>query len=214
MALAPLTTRALGGALGLHGVDILLQLGDPVADLAPVQLGQRLTRTTTAPAAALTPLRAGQLGHLAQARRHVAQPGDLHLGAGRAGPRVAVEDLEDDHGPVHHLAAQFHLQVARLGRRQFVIHQDDLDLPAVIAIHEVTHLLPLADAQISRRIKTGALLDEGVHHLQAQRLGQLAQLGQRRLELEIADSGQLDRGNHGVYGLFLDVSLHAERDRH
>jgi hypothetical protein len=112
------------------------------------------------PPAALAALGPGQLGHLAEARRHVAEPGDLHLGAGRAGAGVAVEDLEDDHGAVHHRAAGLHLEVAGLGGRDLVVDQDGLDGPPAerrlhllealeivhggLVEHEAADLVPLA----------------------------------------------------------------------
>ena len=113
-ALAALPPRALGLALDVHGGDFKLQFGDPVADLAPVHLGVRFTGTTAAETASLPPLRPGQLGRLAQTRRHVAEAGDLDLRTRGARARVAVKNFEDDHGPVHDLATDLLFEVARL----------------------------------------------------------------------------------------------------
>src|SRR5207245_4911926 len=64
------------GALRLvlegHSVELLLQLGDAVADLAPVELAVRLAAAAAAGAAASPVLRPGLLGRLAHARRPVA----------------------------------------------------------------------------------------------------------------------------------------------
>ncbi len=83
-SLALLPPCALGLALDIHRVDFLLQLGDAVADLLPVQLAVRLAGAPAAGAAALAPFRPGQLGRFAQPRRHVAQARDLDLRARRA----------------------------------------------------------------------------------------------------------------------------------
>ena len=40
---------------------------------------------------------------------------------------MAVEYLEDDHGAVHHLAADFLFQIACLRGRNFVVDKDDFD---------------------------------------------------------------------------------------
>src|SRR6185369_6682846 len=89
------------GALGLsledHRIELLLQLGNAVADLAPVELAVRLAAAPPAGAAARPVLRAGLLRRFAQARPHVAQPGDLDLRARKARGCMPVEDLEDHH---------------------------------------------------------------------------------------------------------------------
>ena len=51
-------------------------------------------------------------------------------------------------------------------------------------IDEAADLLPLADAEITRPIKAGALLDEGPDDLEPQRLGEFAQFSDRRLRLQ------------------------------
>jgi hypothetical protein len=71
-----------------------------------------------------------------------------------------VEDLEDDHGAVHHRAAGLHLEVAGLGGRDLVVDQDGLDGPPAerrlhllealeivhggLVEHEAADLVPLA----------------------------------------------------------------------
>jgi hypothetical protein len=125
----------------------------------------------------LPPLRPGQLGRLAQARCHVAQPGNLDLGACGAGGGVAVEDFEDDHGAVHDFAADFLFQVARLRGRDFVVDEDGfypsrLGVGSSVlgrlegagcgfAVDKGADFLALALAQIGRGVEAGALLGEG-----------------------------------------------------
>src|SRR6185369_10076821 len=175
-ALAFLAAGALGLALGVHGDDFELQFGNPVADLAAIQFGGRFARPPAADAAALPSLRPGQLGRLAQARRHVAEAGDFDLRLGGAGARIAVENLEDDHGAVHHLAADLDFEIARLRRRNLMIDEDGVDFARAEAggfditgfvVHEVVNFLALADAQIGRRIEAGTLLDEGADDFEA-----------------------------------------------
>jgi len=67
-------------------------------------------------AATLPPLRSGEFRGLAQARRHIAEAGNFHLGTRGAGAGIVVKNFEDDHGAVHHLAADFLFKVACLRR--------------------------------------------------------------------------------------------------
>src|SRR5204862_1272804 len=68
-ALALPPPGALRLVLRLHRVELFLQLGDAVADLAPVELAVRLTAAASAGAAAPPVLRPGLLRGFAQARR-------------------------------------------------------------------------------------------------------------------------------------------------
>ena len=85
-----------------------------------------------------------------------------------------------------------------LGRRHFVLVAD-----------EHADFFALAHAQVGGGIEAGTLLHKGVHHMQAQRLGQLAQLGQRGIELDIADARQLYRRNDGAHGFVFHFTLHS-----
>src|SRR5262249_49571695 len=126
VTLAPLPPLALRLALALDRVEVRLQLGDAIADLAPVELVLRFARAAAADAAALPALRSADLRGLAQARRHVAETDDLDLRARGARARVAVEDLEDDHRTVHHLAADRLLEVAALRGRDLVVDEHEV----------------------------------------------------------------------------------------
>ena len=64
----------------------------------------------------------------------------------------------------------------------------------------LVQLLALADAEVRRRVEPGALLRERADHLEAQRLRELAQLGERRLELDVAHAGQLHGRHEGALG--------------
>ena len=207
--MAILPPGALRLALDVHGIDFQLQFGDAVANLAPVHLCMRFAGTTAAQPATLPPLRPGELGSFAQTRRHVAETGDLDLRPCGARTRVAVEDFKDDHGAVHHLAADLQLEVARLRRRDFVVDEQDFDGFAVQAdgcrhrfvqsaavafrldpvIDEATDFLPLADAEITSLVETRALLNKGADNLEPQGLGKFAQLVDRRFKLVVAHVG-------------------------
>src|SRR5258708_35373869 len=80
-----------------HSVELLLQLGDAVADLAPVELAVRLAAAASPGAAGPPVLRPGLLCGFAHARRHVAQARDLDLRARVARARAPVKEFEDAH---------------------------------------------------------------------------------------------------------------------
>jgi hypothetical protein len=103
---------------------------------------------------------------------------------------VAVEDLEDHHGAVHDLAADFLLEVARLRGRDLVVDEDEVGI-----LGDAAQLLPLAGAEVRRDVEFGPLLRERADDLEAQRFRELAQLGQRGVELDVAYAGQLYRGH-------------------
>ena len=112
---------ARGGVL-LDRLQLAAQLGDAVADLAPVELELRLAGALAADAAALAVLAAAAL---AQPRRQVGEPRDLHLQARLAAARVALEDLQDHRRAIEHLGAGGALEVARLRGREVVVDEHD-----------------------------------------------------------------------------------------
>ena len=107
----------------LDARQLVLELGDAVADAAAIELERALAGALAADAAAHAVAAAAAL---AQPRREVAQPRDLDLQARLAGLRVAVEDLEDHARAIEHVDAGRLLEVALLGRREVVIDEDDL----------------------------------------------------------------------------------------
>src|SRR5207302_4218878 len=150
--LALLAPGALRLALDGHRVELLLQLGDAVADLAPVELAVRLAAAAAAGAAARPVLRPGVLGGVAQAWRHVPQARDLDMRAREARARVAVKDLEDHHGPVHHLAAGLLLQVERLRWGDFVVDQDNF---GVVFQNLFFKFFPFTGPEVGRLVEPG-----------------------------------------------------------
>ena len=125
-ALVRLPPRALCLPLHVHRGNLDFQLGDAVADFLFIQRKLRLAGATAAGAAALPALRARQFRSLTQSRCHVTEPRDLHLRARRTRAGVTVEYLQDDHGAVHHLAADFDFEITRLRRRYLVVDENDV----------------------------------------------------------------------------------------
>jgi hypothetical protein len=100
------------------GVELAAQLGDAVANLAAVELERALARPLAPDAAALTVAAAARL---AQPRREVAQPRNLHLEPRLAAAGVTVEDLQDDRGAVEHRRARRALEILQLGGAELVV---------------------------------------------------------------------------------------------
>ena len=114
--------RVLRAALDLR--ELVLELGDPIADPAAIELERGLAGALAADAAAHAVAAAAAL---AQPRaRGSLQPRDLDLQPGLAGAGVAMEDLEDHAGAIEDVGAGRLLEVALLGRRQVVIDEHDL----------------------------------------------------------------------------------------
>ena len=182
-------------------LEIARQLGDAVADLAPVELEAGFARALAADAAALA-IAALRATLLAQARDEVLQPHDLDLGLGGAGARVAAEDLEDDRGAIEHLDAGRLFEVARLRRRDVVIDEDGVDarvgLLAVAALARVGLLAVAALARAGHRhqLRELAAADDGAG------VERLAALGQGGDDLDAQggrEAVQLrDRGGEGI----------------
>jgi len=135
-----------------------------------------------------------------------------------------MEDLEDDHGTVHHLTAHLEFKIPGLRRRNLVVHQDGVDdniavirrrpgsvVDRRLVAHEAAYFLALAGAQIGRRIEARALLREGVNDLEPQGFGEIAQFGERRFEFGVAHRRSLNGSHHGIPGIFTNICLHSRR---
>ena len=111
----------------LDGRELLAQLGDAVADLAPVELDRRLAGAL----AALALLASRRLAH---ARRDVGQAGDLDLQPRLAAARVAMEDVDDEAGAIEDPGSGRALEVSRLARGELVIDHDDRGLLQLVVL--------------------------------------------------------------------------------
>src|SRR5437667_7700720 len=118
---------------------------------------------------------------------------------------MPVEDLEDHHGSVQHLAAGLLLQVERLRWGDLVVDQDDFGL---VFQNLFFKFFPFTGPEVGGLVEPGALLREFADDLEPQRLRELAQLGQRGVELGIANAGPLHRRHDGARPLLVDC-LHA-----
>ena len=87
-----------------------------------------------------------------------------------------------------------------------MVDEDDVD--GVLLPHEA-QLLALAFSEVRRRVEPGALLREPADDLESQRLRELAQLGQRRLELDVAHAGPLHGRDDGALRLLVDILHHG-----
>jgi len=79
-----------------------------------------------------------------------------------------------------------------------------------LAAHEQAQLLPLAGADVRRRVEVRALLRERGDDDESERLRELPQLGQGRLELDVVDVRELHGHHGGALRLFLEF-LHDVR---
>jgi len=68
--------------------------------------------------------------------------------------------------------------------------------------YESAHLLPLADAHVGCCIEMVAFLRERTYEFESQGLRQLAQFVHRGVELYVAHTGELHRGDHSPQGFF------------
>src|SRR5690606_19694463 len=113
--------RAAHVLVTLDGRELFAELGDPVADLATVELDGGIS----GPAAALPLLARRRLTH---PRRHVRQARDLDLQPSLTALRVPMEDVDDDASAVEHRRAGGALEVTRLAGREIVVDGDQIDL--------------------------------------------------------------------------------------
>src|SRR5258706_12923924 len=87
-----------------------------------------------------------------------------------------------------------------------MIDEDDVGV-----LREALQLFPLASAEIRRLVELGALLRERADDRHAQGLGELVKLGQRSIELRVADVGPLHGRHDGARGLFPCFLTHRAR---
>ena len=108
----------------------VLQLGEAIADLPPIELDRRVTRA--APLLAFAAAR-----RLAQPWRQVVEPRDLDLHPRLPAAGVAVKDVDDHRCAVEHRRAGRLLEVAQLAGRQLVIddhHRGPLLIPFSLSV--------------------------------------------------------------------------------
>ena len=164
--------------------DVAAQLGDPVADPAPVDLDLGLTGAAAADAdaarGATTDLPGQRLTPPAQAREQVVQLGQLDLRLALPGAGVLGEDVEDQRGPVDHLDLELVLEVAQLAGRELAVADHGVRAGG---LDDVAQLGDLAGADVGGGVGAAAALDQAVEHHRPGGLGEPGQLGHRGLGL-------------------------------
>src|SRR5579864_3593155 len=142
--------------------ELLAELGDAVADLAPVELEGGFA----GPLAALPLFAARGLAH---AGGDIVEARDLDLEAGFAAAGVAVEDLDDDARTVEDFGPGGALQVSRLAWGDVVVYDDEARLLrgpgrvafafALVVVSSVPRRAGLAGGRLPSILRTRLGLD-------------------------------------------------------
>ena len=132
-----LAARALGGALTADDLEFPGNAADAV--LHPAAVGFQLRFAVTAHAdAALLP---GQVTpKTGEPRQQMLELGQLDLQLAFAGSGALGEDIEDERGPVEHLAFEDSFQVAALGRGKLIVENDGVNLMVAAESGELSRL--------------------------------------------------------------------------
>ena len=166
--------RTAVGALDRHlTVDllqILLELGDPVADDTAVGLDFAFARAAAGPRTAPLPFEVGP--HTRKPGQHVLVIGQLHLRLGIGGLRPRHENIEDQARTVEDAARHRLFDIARLRRRQFVVEDRHVDL---LLLAVAGDLLQFAGTDVDTGRRLRKPLREALHALDIGRLGQKLQ---------------------------------------
>src|SRR5207249_2572286 len=93
-------------------------------------------------------------------------------------------------------------QVELLRGRDLVVDENHVH---GLLLAQEAQLLPLPGSEVRPRLEPGALLREPAGDLETQRLRELAQLGQRSVELEVAHAGPLHGRDDGALRLRVDI---------
>lgn len=175
----PAALLALDVAAGLHLRDLTAHLRHLLADPSPVRLDLGLTGTTGGHTAArgtgatATHLPGQRLTPAAQSRQHVLHLRERDLRLALSGLGVLGEDVEDQGGPVDHLDLDDVLEVDELAGAELTVAHDGVRSGLE---HDVTQLLGLARADVRRRVRLVAALDDAVEHERARCLGEGGEL--------------------------------------
>src|SRR6185437_12783432 len=115
------TPLALLAANALHIFKLLLDVANAAIDFAAVSLQLGFTGTARADAAA-------KLRHLnassGKPGQHVFQLRQLYLKLAFTAAGMPGKDVQNKLGAVNHARVDFMLNIALLGRREFVVHQN------------------------------------------------------------------------------------------
>ena len=167
-------------------LELALEPRDAVAHAPAIGLELRLAGA--APADAAHQARERDVGALGQPRQQVLELRELHLELAVGGARALREDVEDQLGAVDHAQLEPLGEVARLGRREVLIEDHQIDVALEGADHEV---LEPARADQELAVDLRPVLGDDVHHVDARAARELAQL----VELALEVGGPAARGH-------------------
>ena len=172
--------------MGLDGLQFGVESGDSGRNLAPVQFQLGFAGTPQAHASArpsgATAGLSGQVGPgSGQARKAILVLGQFNLHDAFAGARVLGENVQNQCGPVNHLDVFGHrrFQDALLAGRQFRVENDNADAGLRDRFGQ---LGDLAFANQGGGVRGLHALTQACDHVNAGRVGQQLQLGQRILQ--------------------------------
>jgi hypothetical protein len=170
---------ALLAADATDGFELLLDVVDAEVDLAAVGLELGFAGTAGTDAAAELAhgfASTGETGEL------IFELGQLDLELTLAGAGVAGEDVEDELGAVDDAAGELVLEIAKLGRGEVMIEEDEV---GVGGCDDALDLFELTAAYEGRGIGLGTLLGKGCCNVGSGAAGELFELGEGCLEVEV-----------------------------
>ena len=172
--LGPPSTRALLVSLRAHLLDLSVEVADPLADAAALDLDLLFAESTARPHSPSAPTDLPVIRiRTDQARQKVVQTGGLDLEPPFMGARMLGKDLEDDLRPVQHSGLEVELEVALLARAQVVVADDQVERALKPQLAE---RLDLAPADEVRGIDLGPSLHVGTDYLSAGGAREVCQL--------------------------------------
>ena len=166
--------------MALHHGELLAQRGNAAADVAAVRFELCLAGAARADAAA----EAGEiLSGAGKAGQQVAQLREFHLQLALAAAGARGENVEDQHGAVHHAHAAGVLHVADLRGAELAVEDQQIDLVGLAVRRD---LLEHAGADAGGRVRRGPFLRHSAERLRPGAARELIELGERGLGVVFA----------------------------
>ena len=185
---------AAQAALALNLFQLVLQIGQALADAAAVDFQLAFARTARADAARQT---AEHQALAQQPLAAVSELGHLHLQFALAGAGARGEDVQNQRRAVHYLQAQGLLEVFLHHAGELLVEDDHIGLRGLTA---QAQLFRLALSHTENRIGLWALLQDAQHRFGSRRFGQLLQFVQRFLAFDAHQHGALPSRPRGGIG--------------
>ena len=168
--------------MALYLVQFAGDFRDAAADAAAIHFQLGFARPARADAAAQTGHHHTQARQPRQLVLHLRQL-DLQLALARRGAHG--ENIQNQRRAVHHAAADDLLQIAHLRARQFVVHDQQIDIRA---LHHQGNIPRFARADVGAGVHPRAVLVQPSHHLCTCGIGQALQLQQRGRVVRVGDA--------------------------